>query len=243
MSGENTNGSSIWGRGSRFCNRSICSCCSWCRSATERGRAREVARLAFGHEAVTGLGVAQDVVGIAGDRVGQRAEALVDHDRPECDPRAILDRVRGADGLAHRRLFGEGDEQHLAARGIGDEADDVLGLLAHRTDLHRVEQPARRQQEGDRMARGGRVDDQHVGRSPFLERLDLAQHEDVLHPRDRGCDDFERARRDQPLGDALHAVRDEIVDERGIGCEEPCANSCVELDLVVSERGRAEHRG
>ena len=61
-------------------------------------------------------------------------------------------------------------------------------------------------------------------------------------PGHRGRDHVERARRRESLRDALHAVRHEVVDERGVGGEEPGPDAGVEIDLVVAERGRAEHR-
>ena len=48
---------------------------------------------------------------------------------------------------------------------------------------------------------------------------------------------------DEPLRDALHPVGLEVVDERGVGREEPGPDAGVEVDLVVAERGRVEHRG
>ena len=53
-------------------------------------------------------------------------------------------------------------------------------------------------------------------------------------PGNRGRDDFERARRDQPLRDAAHPVGLEVVDERGVGREEAGPDPRVEVDLVVA---------
>ena len=174
--------------------------------------------------------------------IGQGREALVDDDRAERDTGAVLDRERGVDHLAHRRLLGQGDEHHLTSRGIRDQADDVLRLLAHRADLHGIDQAPRREQERDRVAGGRRVDDHEIGRARLLDRLDLAENEDLLHTGNRGRDDLERARVDEPLRDALHPVRDEVVDEGRVGRQEPRPRRVVELDLLVAERRRAEHR-
>ena len=58
--------------------------------------------------------------------------------------------------------------------------------------------------------------------TPFeLERLDLAEHEDVLHARDRRGHDLERAGTDQPLRDPAQPVVLEVVDERLVGRERP----------------------
>ena len=59
---------------------------------------------------------------------------------PRLDADAVLDRERGVDQLVDRRLLGDRHEQHLAPLRIGEQLDDVGGLLAHRSDAHRVEQ-------------------------------------------------------------------------------------------------------
>jgi len=75
----------------------------------------------------------------AADVVRERREALVDHDGAERDAGAILDCERRVDRLAHRCLLGKCHEEHLTARGVREETDHVLRLLAYRADLHRVE--------------------------------------------------------------------------------------------------------
>ena len=77
---------------------------------------------------------------------------------PERDAGAVLDRERGVDQLVDRRLLGQRHEHHLAARRVGEQLDDVGGLLADGPDPHRVEQAAGREQEGDRVPGRGRVD-------------------------------------------------------------------------------------
>ena len=128
--------------------------------------------------------------------------------------------------------------------GSREQLDDVGGLLADRPDAHRVEQPAGRQEERDRVAGRGRVDDDQVGGARLVERLHLAEHEDVLHARAPRS----RRRRARPTPTSrfempLHPVGLEVVDERGVGREEPGPDPGCELGLVVAERGRAEHRG
>ena len=93
------------------------------------------------------------------------------------------------------------------------------------------------------MAGRGRVDDDQVGRATFFQRLDLAEHEDVLHARHRGRDDVERAGRREPLRDAPHPVGLEVFEERGVGREEPGPDPVGEVGFVVAERVDAEHRG
>ena len=56
--------------------------------------------------------------------------ATVHDDRAERDAGAVLDRVRGVDQLADRRLLRQGHEHHLAARRVGEQLDDVGRLLA-----------------------------------------------------------------------------------------------------------------
>ena len=89
----------------------------------------------------------------------------------------------------------------------------------------------------------GRVHDDQVGRAHLVERLHLPEHEDVLHARHGGRDHLERPRCDEALGDPAHAVRLEVVDERGVGREEAGPDAGIEVDLVVGERRDAEHRG
>ncbi len=126
--------------------------------------------------------------------------------------------------------------------GSSSSATTSEACLLIGPDAHRVEQAARREQERDRVARGRRVDDDQVGGAGLVERLDLPEHEDVLHAGNGVGDDLERPRRDQSLGDPLHPVGLEVVDERGVGREEPRADARVELDLVVGERRPVEHR-
>ncbi len=204
---------------------------------------REVGGFARGHEAVQLLRVCRDRFGCGRHAVGKCGEALVDEDRAERDSGAVFDRERGVDRLAHRRLFRHRHEHDLTPRRILEQRHDVGGLLADRPDAHRVEQPAGREQERDRVAGRGCVHDDQIGRATFFERLDLAEHEDVLHARHRGRDDIERAGRREPLRDAPHPVGFEVFEERGVRRQEPGPDPFGEVGFVVAERVDAEHRG
>ena len=56
-------------------------------------------------------------------------------------------------------------KDHLAAGAVGEQLDDVGGLPPDRSDPHRIEQPARRQEELDRVSGRGGVDQDEVGSS------------------------------------------------------------------------------
>ena len=207
----------------------------------EIGGEREVACLAVGDETPGRFRIGENVVDRGGDARRERLEALVDDHRSERDAGAVLDRERGLDDLAHRRLLRERHQHHLAAFGIGEQRHHVGRLLVDRPHPYRVEQPARREQERDCVPRRGRVDDDQVGGARLVERLDLAEHQDVLHAGYGGRHDLERAGRDQAFRDAAHPVRLQILDERGVGREEAGPDAGIEVELVVGEGRHAEH--
>ena len=72
-----------------------------------------------------------------------------------------------------------------------------------------------------------------------LERLHLAEHEDVLHPRHRGRDDVERARCGRAASRCASCRGLEVVDERGVGGEGAGPEPGRELGFVVAERRRS----
>ena len=72
----------------------------------EGGGAREVVGLAFGDETFRGARVVEDRGRAGRDGDGQRREATVHDHGSERDPGAVLDRERGVDDLADRRLLG-----------------------------------------------------------------------------------------------------------------------------------------
>ena len=166
----------------------------------------------------------------------------VHDDRAERDAGPVLDRVRGVDQLVDRRLLRQGDEHHLAAVRVGEQLDHVLGLVPDRADLHRVEQPPRRQQEADRVPGRGGVEDDQVGGAGALERLHLAQHEDVPHPGHRGRDDVERAGAGEPPGDPAHTVVLEVLEQGLVGGQGPGPDPGPDLGFLVVERARSRRR-
>ncbi len=244
MSGLKTNGNSICGSGSSSRRRWICSCCNACRSSrnaaacarssasrcdTKRFDACASSRMAaaLGRDPAPGSGGKQPLT--------------------TTGPSATPARSSIANAVSTTSLTGVSSASvtSITWQRVGSESRATTSWACLRIgpDSHRVEQAAGRQQERDRVAGGGSVDDHEVGGAGLLDRLHLAEHEDVLHARHRGGDHVERAGRRETLRDPLHPVRHEIVDQRGVGREEPGPHAGVEIDLLVSERGRAEHRG
>ena len=88
-------------------------------------------------------------------------------------------------------------------------------------------------------AAGASIEDQ-VGGAGVLERLHLAEHEDVLHPGHGRGDDVERPRLDQPLRDPPQAVVLEVVEQRLVGREGAGPDPGRELGLLVAEGWLAE---
>ena len=88
------------------------------------------------------------------------------------------------------------------------------------------------------MAGGGRVDEDQVGGAGPLERLDLAEHEDVLHAGDGGRHHVERARVDEPLRDPPQPVGLEVLDEGGVGGEGRARTPGSSSALVVVDDGQ-----
>ncbi len=61
------------------------------------------------------------------------------------------------------------------------------------------------------------VHQQQVRRVVALELFHLAEHQDVTYPRDRGRNDVEGTRRDEPFGEAPHAVVGEVLEQGVVG--------------------------
>ena len=151
-----------------------------------------------------------------GDGVGG-----VDDHRAELHAGLVLQREGGLDGLAHRHVLGEGDQDHPATGGVGQELDHLGGLGAQRTTPGGVDQPAGRGEKGDGMAGGGRVDDDQVGDRLALELLDLAEDEHVADARDGRRHHVDHPRADQPFGDAAQAVVLEVLHQGVVGRDPP----------------------
>ena len=56
----------------------------------------------------------------------------VDHDRRQLDPDLVLQGVRGLDQLVDRRLLGQRHQHDLAADGVAEQLEHLLGLGADR---------------------------------------------------------------------------------------------------------------
>ena len=174
---------------------------------------------------------------------GEAGDVRVHDHRAQRDARAVFDRERGLHQLGDRCLLGHGDEHHLATLRVGEELDDVGRLLADGPDPDRVEEPAGRHEEADRVARSGGVEHDEVGGVGALECLDLPQHEDVLHARHRGGDHVEGAARGEPARDPPHPVVLEVLEQRLVGGEGPRPEAGAQLLLLVGERRTIEARG
>ncbi len=172
----------------------------------------------------------------------QRWHALVHDDRAQRDAGAVLDRERGVDQLVDRCLLGQGHEQHLTTGRVGEQLDHLRGLLLDGPDLDRVEQSPGREEEGDRVPGGRRVEHDQVRRPRLFELLHLAEHEDVAHAGHRGRDHVEGARPSETLRDPSHTVGVEVLEQGVVGGEGPGPHPRSELRFLVGERSLAEAR-
>ena len=147
------------------------------------------------------------------------------HDnRAQLDARLVLQRVGGLDRLGDRQLLGQGDEDHPAAGGIAQQLDHVLGLGPQRPAPGGADHPAGRGQERDGVARGRGVDQDQIGGPLPLQLLHLAEHQHVADARNGGRDHVEDPGSGQALGHAPQAVVLEILHERVVGRQPPCAH-------------------
>ena len=101
----------------------------------------------------------------------------------------------GLDHLVDRRRLGQRDEHDLAAVGVGEQLEHVVGLGVDRPAAHGVEQPGGRRRNVIGVPGGRAVDDDEVALAAALELLDLAEHDDVVDARGRGGDDVDDAGR------------------------------------------------
>ena len=245
MSGVKTNGSSICGSGSRSRESFDLLVLQRVPFVAERGRVREVVGLAVATRSAGTRRRREDRGGIAVTPAGSGAK----HPLTTTGPSATPARSSIANAVSMTSLTGvsSGSVTSITWQRAGSEIrlDDVLGLLADRADAHRVEQPARREEERDRVAGRGRVDDHEVGRR--------ATPRSTSPCRARGCPSCPgtavATTSSAPDAASRFEMRfipcdDEVVDERGVGREEAGADAGVEIDLVVAERpGRRTSRG
>ena len=103
----------------------------------------------------------------------------VDDHRAQLHAGLVLQGEGRLDGLAHRHFLGEGDQDHPAAGGVGEELDDLGGLRAQGAAPGRIDEPAGRGEKGDGVAGCGRIDNDQVGDPLPFQLLDLAQDEHV----------------------------------------------------------------
>ena len=248
ISDSKRNGSRSWGSGS--CSDSRVDLLGLQRDpvATEVGCRGERIGLAVEQRHPGGVG---RLVGADSEPVVVDVEA-VDDDRAEADADLVLERERGLDQFVHRGLLGQRDQDDLATLVVLEQLEDVAGLAVDRSDLHGVEQPTGRPQEGDGVSGGGRVEDEHVGGGGPLELLDLAEHEDVADARRRRCattssapDDTSRlTMRDRPWSSrySSRAPSGVIVRAVIVGLSLGSA-ALAEHQFVVAQPLLAEHPG
>ena len=91
------------------------------------------------------------------------------------------------------------------------------------------------------MPSGGAVDDDHIGCPGPLQRLHLAEHEDLLHPRHGSGDDVERPAVHQPLRHPPQTVGLEVLDERVVGRQGQDGDAGIGLHLAA-DGVEPEHR-
>ena len=187
---------------------------------------REVVRLAVGNEALARIRVADD-----GARDRWRLPRASGSKRwlTTTGPSATPARSSIANAVSMTSLTGvsSGSVTSITWQRAGSEMRSTTSWACLRIGPTRTASSSPRADSRNviGMAGRGRVDDHEVGDARRLDRLHLAEHEDVLHARHGRRHDVERTRRREALRDALHPVRDEVVDEGGVGREEPGANA------------------
>ena len=207
MSGVNTNGSSICGSGRRVAQPLDLFVLQRVPLLEERGRVREVVGFASRDEAVARVASSRIAAAFADTATGSGAKQPLTTTGPSATP--ARSSIANAVSMTSLTGVSSASVTSITWQRSGSEIRSTTSWACLRTGPTRTasSKPRADKEERDRVTGRGRVDDHEVGGARFLERLHLAEHEDVLHARHRGRDDFERARRDEPLRDALHAVR------------------------------------
>ena len=137
--------------------------------------------------------------------VREQRIAAVDDDRSEGDADLGLEPEGGLYRLVDGGLFGNRDEDDLAAGRVGEHRDDLVGLGPQRSAAGRVGEAARARQEAQRVAGRRGVEDDEVGSAGLLELADLAEDEHLADPGDRRRDDVERPSAHEAASEAAEA--------------------------------------
>ena len=211
------NGAWSCGRGSSAARRARCS--SWSRKRRARNSAAARSAAAWSSVRVTPTSAAASSG--SRSRPGSAGRQALTMTGPERDADPVLERVGGLDDLVDRHLLGQGHEGHLASIGVRQQLDDVGGLDPHRARAGRVHEALGRGQKRHGVAGGGGVHQDQVGGALALEALHLAQDEDVPDAGDGRRHHVERPRRHQALGDPLHPVVGEVLEQGVVGGDPP----------------------
>ena len=185
MSGVNRNGSSICGSGSRSREPVDLLVLERVPLGAERGGVREVVGLAVGDEAAARLGVGEDVVDRRRRRrPGSGAKHPLTTTGPSATPaRSSIANAVSID-LAHRRLLGQRHE-HAPGSAPGRRAASTTSAACLRIGPTRTASSSPRAESRNVIAwpaAGASTMIRSAARAS-LERLHLAEHEDVLHAR------------------------------------------------------------
>ncbi len=113
------------GIGSSAASRAISAACIARRGRAERGGVDQILRRRRRRD-----GRSQHDVDVVGD--GVTDVDGVDDDRAELHADVVLQRERRLDDLVDRRRLGQRDEHHLAALGVVEQLEHVVGLRPHR---------------------------------------------------------------------------------------------------------------
>ena len=146
--------------------------------------------------------------------------------------------ARGLDGLAHRQLLGQADQQDPAPCRVLEQLVDLDGLVPHGAAARRLDQPASRGEKRDRVPGGRGVDDDEVGHARPLELFDLAQDEHVADAGDGGRDDVEHAGGHDALRDPVEAVIGQVLEQRIVGGEAAPADRMGGVEKAPTPRSR-----
>ena len=141
-------------------------------------------------------------------------------------------------GLVDRHLLGGGHRDHPGELAVGDRRRDRPALVGDRPDARDLGERPRRAQDADAVAGGGGVDDHEVvgggaARAPLelRELPDLADAEQLAHPRRRHRERVEQAARAEHLPD-LAGLDAQVLLHRVLGVDRDREQARGDLELL-----------